>query len=785
MLGSFSSGKVGFGILLTAKDAFSENFGKFRNELSLTNAATAKFTKTLTKAASVFAGMGALSLGVGMIAGFLKDATMVAAEYQQIEIAIKSIAGGDLPGGKLMQDLRAFTLKSPLEFKDTVKNTKLLLAYGVGLDTIMDDVEMLTELSAGVGLDKFPFLALAYGQVMSLGKATGQEVNQFANAGIGIYKEVGKLYNMSTGAVREKYGTAILTATNVRKALMAMTQEGGNFFNLVDKQMKSFKGMLSILRDVFYFIQVELGTLLTDRYKGALQKLVDIGSKFTEFLFTDKGNSTMQAMLRFFEIFAVGVLITTIFIALKFMFLLTGFLLPTAIRQTFMLALANNNLAGAFRILGASMLSGLGFLFNMVLIMGQLAFAAYVVHNVFKNLFGSNYISDFVTIVTGALDLMMNYDPFSDTTLLTDQTSASLEKVGGVNTAMKLFYIYTDIRRVIFGIGQGVEITLGFFYKILSVVGGLLKKLAQFFGFFKKGDGLDEVGGEGAGFMNNNAARNIGRLIGVYLAIKLIIGVVKKAVAGFKILRAVIIALGNITAFKKVGMSLVKMLIRSRNASNAYIAANSLSRSRADSKYKKSFAARTLLNNKFFSSFKGAFPAMGKLVAKFAMGILNGARGIKAMAKGMNVLTIAARIFSFVTNKGLQMLRSKLMMIPIIILLIVGLIIAAVNLLSEYEGGEWFANSWIGRKMGYESVEGKPGGWGEKYKDATLTEPSETSAIPTGEMGSPYKSWLPNASGTMVSPIILSTNIQIDGETVAKSVQKHQQKKNEIGSTGE
>jgi hypothetical protein len=181
MLGTFSSGKVGFGVLLTAHDAFSANFKKFRTELSLTQAASSKFATTLSRSAASFGVLAGMSFGALGVAGLLKDAAMVAAEYEQIEIAIKSIAGGDIAGGSLIQELRNFTLKSPLQFEETIANTKRLLAYGVPLKDVMGDIKMLTELSAGVGLDKFPFLALAYGQTQSMGKLMGQEVLQFAN----------------------------------------------------------------------------------------------------------------------------------------------------------------------------------------------------------------------------------------------------------------------------------------------------------------------------------------------------------------------------------------------------------------------------------------------------------------------------------------------------------------------------------------------------------------------------------------------------------------------------
>lgn len=516
MLGSFSSGNIGFGVLLSAQDAFSANFQKFRNELKLTSAASADFSNKLSKTASSLAVFSGLSVGIVGLGIAINEIATLAGEYEQLEIAIKAMSGSAAVGHKLLGDLRIFSLESPLNFKDTVEQTKRLMAYGLEVKDVMRDMKMLTEISAGVGLDKFPFLALAYGQTLG-GTITGQEINQFANAGVGIYKELDKIRGWKPGTARSQTAKA-LTPEVIREVLMSLVNEGGRFHKLMEKQLNSWAGQVNRMKESIYFLKVDIGRVVSSRYLNGLKRLNKLTSGLNEFMQSKRGNATIQSFLKLFEAIGATVLLVTLGLIVKTMFLLTGFLLPTAIKETFMLALANNQLGRATNILFASFIRGAGVLFHTVFVLGQIAFFAFVAHQALKKMFGTNYLNDFWNILSGAFELIQNYNPATGKSLLSDETLNVLSGIkGGLPLAVKLFVIFADIRRIVVGIGQGILWVLGKFYNVLAVVGNIFLKIAQIFGFFKESD--DVVGG---GFMNDSAALNIGRLIGFIIGLKMV-----------------------------------------------------------------------------------------------------------------------------------------------------------------------------------------------------------------------------------------------------------------------
>lgn len=550
MLGSFNSGTLGFGVVLRAKDAFSREFAKFRKELDLSGIAVDRFERKTRNAGAKLAAIGGLSIGLRGAGQLMKDLSNVAGEYEQIETAIKSIAGGELIGGRLIDDLRQYTLESPLGFEELVKNAKKLLAHGIPISDVMDDLKMLTELSAGVGLDKFPFLALAYGQTMAGGRATGQENLQFVNAGIGIRKEVAKLYKDQGGAAMSAAAKE-LKAEDVKKALYNLTKEGGKFHNLINSQMQTFKGLMSVLADSMYFLKVEMGTVINERYKGILKSMTLLAEQFVNFLLSDRGKGTILALLKVFEVIAIGTFVAALFAGTKFLMYMTGFLLPQATKQTFMLAVMNNRLGRAFGIIFRSVLRLRFAFYNIVLTLAMIGSAVFVLHRAFQSLFHTDYINRFMLIMSTFFELVKNYKTLytnkkgegfmigGDSTLSSDTINKLYANPGTAKFAIGLFVIYADIKRMVFGIAQGMFAILEVAYNIAATIGNAIKKMLEFFGLLDPDDlgGHDTLGG--FGFINDKLITNIGRFIGVFLGIKIVYKIVKDLIDAFRLFRKV------------------------------------------------------------------------------------------------------------------------------------------------------------------------------------------------------------------------------------------------------
>ena len=145
----------------------------------------------------------------------------------------------------IMTKIKALAVESPFQFKELATYAKQLSAFSVPKEELFDTVNMIADLSAGLGVSA-DRLILAYGQVKSAAFLRGQEVRQFTEAGIPLLQELAEEFTaleervVSTGEVFDKISTRQVPFEMVAKVLKDMTSEGGKFF-----QMQQIQSVLS------------------------------------------------------------------------------------------------------------------------------------------------------------------------------------------------------------------------------------------------------------------------------------------------------------------------------------------------------------------------------------------------------------------------------------------------------------------------------------------------------------------------------------------------------------
>lgn len=172
-----------------------------------------------------------------------------ASDFEQSRVAFDTMLGSAEKGKKIMKDLSDFARKTPFELPEVVEGAKKLLAYGISAENVMKDIKTLGDISAGVGREKLPFLTLAFGQVATKGKLAGQEIRQFTEAGVPLVEELAKSLGKTKEQIVEMSAAGEIRFEDVRKALEGMTGEGGKFFKLMEKQSRTFGGVVSNIKD--------------------------------------------------------------------------------------------------------------------------------------------------------------------------------------------------------------------------------------------------------------------------------------------------------------------------------------------------------------------------------------------------------------------------------------------------------------------------------------------------------------------------------------------------------
>lgn len=213
------------------------------------NGFSAGLSKLAGTAKSALSGMttliagAAAALGAGATAGVKYNAQM-----EQYMTSFTTMLGSADKATSMVGDLKKFAADTPFEFSDLAKGTQTLLSFGVSSKDVMGDMKMLGDVSQG-NTEKFNSLSLAFGQVSSAGKMSGQDLLQFINAGFNPLNEIAKKTGESMSDLRDRMSAGGISAQEVADAFQSATSEGGLFYNAMDSQSKTFNGQLSTLKD--------------------------------------------------------------------------------------------------------------------------------------------------------------------------------------------------------------------------------------------------------------------------------------------------------------------------------------------------------------------------------------------------------------------------------------------------------------------------------------------------------------------------------------------------------
>lgn len=170
------------------------------------------------------------------------------AQMESYQASFETMLGSQEAAIKKLEELRIMAAETPFELSDLASATQTLLSFGVATDKVTGYMEMLGDVSQG-NRDRFNSLTLAFAQVSSAGKLTGQDLLQMVNAGFNPLQEMTVMTGKSMSELRDEMSKGSISADDVAAAFQHATSEGGRFYNAMEKQSKTMSGQLATLRD--------------------------------------------------------------------------------------------------------------------------------------------------------------------------------------------------------------------------------------------------------------------------------------------------------------------------------------------------------------------------------------------------------------------------------------------------------------------------------------------------------------------------------------------------------
>lgn len=222
-----------------------------------------------TAMATVAASIGAAFATIG-IAGIKFNA-----EMEQALISFETLLGSAEKAQMMISDLQKFAANTPFEFPDLQKSAKLMLAMGFSAEKVLPNLRAIGDAVAAVGggADVLDGVTLALGQMLTKGKVSAEEMNQLAERGIPAWDLMAQKMGKSKAELMNMAEQGKLMSDVALPALIDAM--GTKFAGAMDKQSKTFSGMMSTIKDNMNILMGEIMEPVFNRIKELLPGVID------------------------------------------------------------------------------------------------------------------------------------------------------------------------------------------------------------------------------------------------------------------------------------------------------------------------------------------------------------------------------------------------------------------------------------------------------------------------------------------------------------------------------
>lgn len=221
-------------------------------------------------------------VGNGMMS-LVNSIVQTRGQFQQLEIAFGTMLGNEQKAKALMDQMVDTAAKTPFDLMGVAGGAKQLLAYGTAADKVNDTLVRLGNIASGLSIPLQDIVYL-YGTTMVQGRLYAQDVRQFTGRGIPLVKELAAMYGKTAEEINTMVSEGKIGFPEVEKVLNKLTNSGGQFFNLMEKQSSSLTGMIANLGDAWDSALNKLGEDNQDLFASGISGATYLVENFDEIL---------------------------------------------------------------------------------------------------------------------------------------------------------------------------------------------------------------------------------------------------------------------------------------------------------------------------------------------------------------------------------------------------------------------------------------------------------------------------------------------------------------------
>ena len=227
------------------------------------------------------------SIGNAMTIGATIPLTAIAtagvkynAELESYTANLTTLLGGNKKQAEeLLNTLKETAKTTPYETSHLVKATQTMMSFGISADNAKKYLNQIGDISMG-NAEKLSGLTLAFSQVQSAGKLTGQDLLQMINQGFNPLKIISEETGESVSSLKERMSEGGVSAEEVAHAFEVATSKGGLFYKGMEKGAQTTEGKISTLKDSFKEATGSLTTALLPALTSIVEALTKVADWF-------------------------------------------------------------------------------------------------------------------------------------------------------------------------------------------------------------------------------------------------------------------------------------------------------------------------------------------------------------------------------------------------------------------------------------------------------------------------------------------------------------------------
>jgi len=194
------------------------------------------------------------------------------------------LLGSEAAAKKLVADITKYGADTTYDKIGLGTNAQQMLSFGIDENKIMPTLKAIGDIAMG-DANRMNSLTLAFSQMTSTGKLTGQDLLQMINAGFNPLNEISKQTGKSIGDLKKEMEKGKISAEMVEGAFIAATSAGGQFHGMAEKMGNTLGGKWAQFMD-----NLTEKSLILYQYIGpVVEKLIELGGAALDATFNGIG----------------------------------------------------------------------------------------------------------------------------------------------------------------------------------------------------------------------------------------------------------------------------------------------------------------------------------------------------------------------------------------------------------------------------------------------------------------------------------------------------------------